>query len=193
VFLDRDGVLIEERNYLADPAGVQLILGAARYVARANACGRAVVVVSNQSGIARGILDWRIHLAIENRMIELLAAQSARIDMLLACGHHPDGAPPLDFDHPWRKPKPGMLLEAAGELNLDLSDSLLVGDKRSDIEAARAGGLPAAILVLTGYGRQETSHAMQLQQDGFAVSICASIADAPVAPWPPRHGCPAGV
>ncbi len=158
LFLDRDGVIIEEKRYLSDPAGVQLLPGAVDLIRQAHSLGLAVIEVTNQAGIGRGKYGWPEFAAVEGRLTELLTAARANIDAVFACPFHPDGQGPYRHaNHPWRKPNPGMLVEAAALLNLDLAKCMLVGDKASDIEAARAAGLNAAIHVLTGHGRGEAA------------------------------------
>ena len=169
LFLDRDGVLIEERYYLSDPDGVALIPGAPTAIAAARTKGHAVVVVSNQAGIGRGHFGWAQLAAVEIQIAGLLAATKLSADAVLACPFHPEGKPPYDRAHPWRKPAPGMLLEAATLLNLDLSRSLLVGDKASDILAARAAGLPAALHVRTGHGVGEETASLAAATTSFRV------------------------
>ena len=171
LFLDRDGVLIEERYYLSDPDGVALIPGALAAIAAARAKGHAVVVVSNQAGIGRGHFGWAQLAAVEMRIASLLAAAKLSADAVLACPFHPDGQPPYNHAHPWRKPSPGMLQEAATVLNLDLSRSLLVGDKVSDILAARAAGLPAALHVRTGHGVGEQTASLAAATAAFQVFV----------------------
>lgn len=153
VFLDRDGVLIAEAEYLSHPSRVQLIPGAAAAVRRLNDAGRPVVVVTNQSGVARGFFP-------ESRVVEvhahisalLLAEAGAVIDHFDYCPYHPTaGVGEYLRDSDCRKPKPGMLLRSAAALGLDLANSWMVGDRRSDLEAGAAAGC-RTILVRTGYG-----------------------------------------
>lgn len=177
LFLDRDGVVVVERHYLSDPAGVELIPGAAATIRTARSDGAAVVVVTNQSGIGRGYFDWSAYAAVEERMLELLAGEGASLDMILACPFHPAGRPPYARDDAWRKPRAGMLLEAQTALNLDLDRSLLVGDRASDVEAARNAGLRRSAITLTGYGADEVAAAMRLARTDFEVLSAGSIAD----------------
>ena len=152
VFLDRDGTLNEEVDYLSDPDLLVLIPGAAAAVARLNARGVPVVVVTNQSGIGRGRYGWRDFAAVMSRMADLLALENARIDAVYAAPHHEQGQGEYAVaDHPDRKPNPGMLMKAAGEYGLDLARSWMVGDKAVDLEAGRRAGCRVA-LVRTGYG-----------------------------------------
>ena len=149
VFLDRDGTLVEERDYLADPEEVTLVPGAARALAELHAAGLALVVVTNQSGIARGLYREEDYQAVAARIEALLADEGVRLDAVFHCPHHPDHSGPCAC----RKPGTGMHRRAATELGLSLKDSWFVGDKPSDVEPARLLG-GRAILVRTGYGRE---------------------------------------
>ncbi|HEX9081979.1 MAG TPA: HAD family hydrolase [Holophagaceae bacterium] len=152
VFLDRDGTLNEEVDFLSDPDQLVMIPGAAAAVAKLNARGIPVVVVTNQSGIGRGKYDWQDFAAVMSRMESLLAREHARIDAVYAAPHHEKGQGEYAVaDHPDRKPNPGMLLKAAEDHGLDLSASWMVGDKALDLEAGRRAGCRVA-LVRTGYG-----------------------------------------
>lgn len=150
VFLDRDGTINEEVDYLSDPADLVLLPGAAAAIRRWNGAGYLVVVVTNQSGIARGLLDEERLREIHDRLQRMLAREGAAIDAFYHCPHHPDfGEPPLRERCGCRKPAPGMLLRAAEELHLDLERSWIVGDSLRDLEAGAAVGV-RGILVETG-------------------------------------------
>ncbi|AUX34188.1 MULTISPECIES: HAD-IIIA family hydrolase [Sorangium] len=138
-FLDRDGTMIHDPGYLADPAGVALLDGTAAAVALLRRSGYAVVVVSNQSGVARGLYGAAGVAAVNQRMMDLLAAvePEARIAAVYVCPHGPEEGCPC------RKPRPGLLLRAALDLDIDLAGSLAVGDSSRDVEAALAAGIPA--------------------------------------------------
>jgi D-glycero-D-manno-heptose 1,7-bisphosphate phosphatase len=143
VFFDRDNTLMICDGYLADPAQVTLVEGAADAVARARQCGFAVVVVSNQSGVARGMFSEDDVRAVNARLESLLGAENAHaiIDRHEFCPFHPEAAvAPYRLDSDLRKPKPGMILKAARELSLDLSRSWVIGDAPRDIQAGRAAG-----------------------------------------------------
>jgi D-glycero-D-manno-heptose 1,7-bisphosphate phosphatase len=143
VFFDRDNTLIVSDGYLGDPAKVVLVEGAADAVAQARRLGYAVVVVSNQSGVARGMFSEEDVTAVNARMEELLAAENAAavIDRHEFCPIHPEGTVDVySRESDRRKPKPGMILSAAEKLALDLSRSWVVGDAPRDIEAGRAAG-----------------------------------------------------
>ena len=183
LFLDRDGVVVVEADYLCRPQDVALIPGAAEVIAAANRSGISVVIVTNQAGIGRGKFGWADFANVQETIAAALAAQGARWDAVYACAHHPhaDGiyAHP---DHPGRKPNPGMILRAAADLAIDLPASWLVGDKASDVEAARRGGLAGALHVATGYGTKERAEAIALATAGFDVRIGRSIEDALALP-----------
>lgn len=153
LFLDRDGTIIEDVGHLADPEKVTLIDGAAEVVAMANHRGIIVVIVTNQSGIGRGLFGWDSFIEVQDRMLRKLARNGAFVDAVFACPHHADGKPPYDdSDHPCRKPNPGMLHRAASLLPLDLARSWMIGDRASDIAAARTAGLAGGLHVATGWG-----------------------------------------
>jgi D-glycero-D-manno-heptose 1,7-bisphosphate phosphatase len=143
IFFDRDNTLIINDGYLGDPAGVILMPGAAHAVARARGLGFAVVTISNQSGVARGLFDEQAVQSVDRKMDQLLLAEHPRaiIDLHLYCPDHPDAVVPAYRKHSdLRKPAPGMLLLAARMLDLDLPCSWLVGDAPRDIEAGKTAG-----------------------------------------------------
>jgi D-glycero-D-manno-heptose 1,7-bisphosphate phosphatase len=159
VFLDRDGVIIEDVHYLSDVGQVSLIPGAAQAVANLNVAGIPVVIVTNQAGVARGYFPENRVSEVHGYLNELLAHHGAWIDAYYYCPHHPEG--PVENYRivcECRKPKAGMLRRAAMELGLDLTCSYLVGDKSSDLAAGGAAGCKT-VLVRTGYGRQVNTFA----------------------------------
>ncbi len=170
-FLDRDGTLNEEVDYLSDPEQLVLIPGAAAAVARLNALGIPVVVVTNQSGIGRGKYGWQDFAAVMKRMETLLAHENAWIDAVYASPHHEHARGEYAVaDHPERKPNPGMLLRAAEEHGLDLSRSWMVGDKALDLEAGRRAGCRVA-LVRTGYGSRVDGSAADLVAENLPEAV----------------------
>lgn len=170
LFLDRDGVVVDEAGYLRRAQDVHIAKGAAELIAWANGLGIPVVVVSNQSGIARGLFGWPDHEGVEREMARMLALRGARIDLSLACPFHPDFTHGYSAEHAqWRKPGRGMLLHASGLLGLNLPRSWMIGDKASDVEAARSAGLPACIHILTGHGPEERDRAVTLASPTFQV------------------------
>lgn len=196
LFLDRDGVVVEETHYLSDPAKVRLLDGAARAIAGCNARGLPVVLVTNQAGIARGYFGWREFEAVQREMIGRLAAAGARIDLVLACAYHDTGEAPYRVAaHAWRKPNPGMIRAAAEMLAIDLPASAVIGDKVSDLEAGAAAGLARAVLVRTGHGGDEEAGLARLPRSGptaFAVAadIGAAFDGLVAAGWPGGAGTP---
>ncbi|HJW35029.1 MAG TPA: HAD family hydrolase [Actinomycetes bacterium] len=151
VFLDRDGTLVEEVPYLHDPERVALLPGAGSLAGLAEA-GYALVVVTNQAGVARGLYDEAAVEAVHRRMAELLAAAGVRLDAVLHCPHHPQGSVPgYARACRCRKPGPGMLEEAAERLGLglDLAASFMIGNHPTDVGAAVAAGV-TPLFVTTG-------------------------------------------
>jgi D-glycero-D-manno-heptose 1,7-bisphosphate phosphatase len=148
LFLDRDGVIIADTNYLARPQDLRMIEGAAAAIARCNTCGIPVVVVTNQSGIARRYYGWDDFRAVQGALTAALASLGAHLDAVLACGYHGEGHEPLRIaDHPWRKPNPGMIRAAERRMSLDLPRSWIVGDRPGDVAAGAAAGLAGGTLV----------------------------------------------
>jgi D-glycero-D-manno-heptose 1,7-bisphosphate phosphatase len=143
VFLDRDGVLIVDSGYPHLKEHLDLIPGAADAVRRLNALGYLVVIVTNQSGVARGLFTEDQMHAFNALLVRRLAAKGARIGAVYACPFHHDAQDPRWFhaDHPDRKPNPGMILKATAEHGIDLARSFLIGDRQSDLEAARRAGV----------------------------------------------------
>lgn len=155
VFLDRDGtinkpVLHRELGIIDAPFTVEqfeLMAGASESVRILNELGLRVVVVTNQAGIAKGKLDEETLAAINRRMQYLLAADGAHLDGIYACPHHPDeGVEPYRQQCYCRKPNPGLLLQAAAELDLDLARSYMVGDSYTDVLAGQSAGCRTIIL-----------------------------------------------
>ncbi len=152
-FFDRDGVIIEEADYISDPSLVRLCPFAADAIRAMHDAGRLVIVVSNQSGIARGYFTEADLRAVEARMNELLAEAGVKIDAAYYCFHHKKGiVPEYAIDCDCRKPKPGLLLRAAKDLDIDLAASFMIGDKESDLEAGLNAGCRGVALVRTGHG-----------------------------------------
>jgi D-glycero-D-manno-heptose 1,7-bisphosphate phosphatase len=177
LFLDRDGVIVADTEYLGRAEHLRLIEGVAVQIARCNVMRIPVVVVTNQSGIARGLYDWNGFRAVQAALSAALAASGAHLDAVLACGYHGEGLGPLRVaDHPWRKPNPGMILAAGKDMNLDLARSWIVGDKARDLAAGRAAGLAGGVLVAEDEGEREGATLLANAQ--FAVEIAAGAAAA---------------
>jgi D-glycero-D-manno-heptose 1,7-bisphosphate phosphatase len=179
LFLDRDGVVVEETGYLCKVQKIAIVSAAPAVIAAANERDIPVVLVTNQAGIGRGYYGWGHFAAVQTAISSRLEALGARLDAVYACPHHPAGKGAfLHPDHPARKPNPGMILRAAADLALDLHKSWLVGDKAIDIEAAKRGGLAGALLVMTGYGETERLRSAALAAANFEVRFGQSIIEA---------------
>lgn len=173
LFLDRDGVIVEDTIDLCRPEHVRLLPGAAQVIATANRLSVPVVVVTNQSGVGRRVFDWQDFMAVQDRILESLASEGAFFDAVLACPHHPKATPPYDHpDHPARKPNAEMLFRAAELLPLDLARSWIVGDRARDIAAGRNAGIEGALYLTAGNDRHPDEQAAALalaEQDRFRV------------------------
>lgn len=172
IFLDRDGTLIQEVGYLGDPEGVVLLPGVPEALRRLRDAGYALVLVSNQAGVARGLFTEDDVRAVNARLAELLAEHDVALDAWYWCTHHPEVGGPCDC----RKPATGMLERAAREHGLDLARSWMVGDHPSDVECARRAGA-RGILVLTGH----TGHGEAVDEAPVAKDAAAA-ADLILAP-----------
>lgn len=155
-FLDRDGVLIEEEDYLCDPARVRLCSGAVEAIKLAHSVGRKVFLISNQAGLAKGKFKMEDLKAVHAKVEELLAEQGVALDGYYYCPHHAKGiVPEYTRECSCRKPGPGMILKAAEEHDLDVKNSFMIGDRLTDLEAGVNAGCSAVALVRTGYGETQ--------------------------------------
>lgn len=151
-FLDRDGVINVERGYVHRVEDFELLGGAIEGARLLHEAGYALVVITNQAGIARGLYTEAQYQVLTSHLQGLFSAQGLPLAGVYHCPHHPDArVAAYRRDCNCRKPAPGLLLQAARELGLDLARSVLVGDKASDIGAARAAGLARAVLVRSGH------------------------------------------
>ena len=179
LFLDRDGVLVEEVPYLHRIEEAVLRPGTVAAVAAANARAIPVVVVTNQGGIGLGRYGWPDFARLQDWMWDQLAARDAFVNALLACPHHPEGRGLLRASsHPDRKPNPGMLTRAAEFLPIDLKRSWMVGDRDVDVQAARAAGLAGAVHLLSTNTKSASSRPASLALAGPAFQVVACDADA---------------
>jgi D-glycero-D-manno-heptose 1,7-bisphosphate phosphatase len=180
LFLDRDGVIVTDTHYLCRVEDMRVIPGAAAAIARCNARQIPVVVVTNQAGIGRGYYDWDAFHAVQGALKAALAAAGAHLDGVVACAYHADGQAPLRVDnHPWRKPNPGMIVEAARRMQLDLPRSWIVGDRAHDLAAGAVARLPGGTL-LDG-DAQERQAAAKLASARFIVETASDLAGAVAA------------
>jgi D-glycero-D-manno-heptose 1,7-bisphosphate phosphatase len=153
VFLDRDGTINEEINYLSRIDDFRFLPGAIEAIKTLNDAALLAVVITNQAGVARGYYDEKRITEIHDFMQKQLRRSGARLDGIYYCPHHPTaGIGKYKIDCACRKPKPGMLEKAAADLKIDLSKSFIIGDKLSDLRAGLAVGCKT-ILVRTGYGQ----------------------------------------
>nr|WP_027714500.1 D-glycero-beta-D-manno-heptose 1,7-bisphosphate 7-phosphatase [Desulfuromonas sp. TF] len=157
VFLDRDGTINEEKDYLHRIEDFVFIPGAAEAIRRLKEAGFLVIVVTNQSGVARGYYTLEEVAILHRHMQRVLETVGAAVDGIYVCPHHPvEGVGEYRRECDCRKGRPGMLLRAAREHGIDLSRSYMIGDKIADVEAGEvAGCLP--LMVLTGYGKTESA------------------------------------
>jgi len=183
LFLDRDGVIIQEKHHLCHPDEVELCPGIHKLLNHAQQAGWPVVVITNQSGIARGYFGWEDYDAVTQRLLSLLG-DDAPLSGIYANGHGPDTTAGS-----WRKPSPAMLQAAAADLNLDLRRSLLVGDRLSDLQAGTRAGLRWVAHVCTGHGEKERSqvlswhqrkHSSNRETDDLEIALLRTLQDFPL-------------
>jgi len=153
--MDRDGTISEEVGYVNHPTRYKVFPYAAEAVRLLNEQGWLAVLVTNQAGVARGYFTEEMIGTVHGSLQTELERGGARLDAIYYCAHHPSvGEPPYRFDCDCRKPKPGLIQRAATDLEIELDESWMVGDRYSDIELARNAGVRACF-VLSGYGRGE--------------------------------------
>ncbi|MDP7246056.1 MAG: HAD family hydrolase [Planctomycetota bacterium] len=183
LFLDRDGTLLREVPYLDTPTKVRLLPGVSDALATLHSHGLLLIVVSNQSGVARGLLDEGKLFAIQKKIDEELLARGARIDAWYHCPHHNQvGTPPHRRICRCRKPLPGLLERAIQDFDIDLDRSIGVGDDVRDLQAFAALNL-RSVLVGTGKGRQARQKLAEIGKEPDL--YCAHFAEA--VPWILKH------
>ena len=158
LFLDRDGVIIEDMHYLADEDGVILINGVRELIQETKNNGNAVIVVTNQSGIGRGKFGWKEYNNVTAKILALLG-EKAKPTAIYANGYTRD-------THAWRKPNAGMLFQAKKDFGIDLKRSKIIGDRLTDIKAGVNAELEEAVQVLSGHGSQERNLVEMKIKDG---------------------------
>lgn len=171
LFLDRDNLVLHDPGFLHRADDVALMDGVASLITMANRAGWPVVIVSNQSGIARGLFDWDAFQAVNARMEEQLCERGAHLSLILACAWHVARHGPLKGAHNWRKPGTGMIEAAAALLGTDLARSWMAGDRISDISCARRAGIGRGMLVNARISRP----ASRRLADGFNLEIGPSL------------------
>lgn len=159
IFFDRDGVVNVEVSYLCDPEKTELISGCAEAIRKIHEAGFLAIAVTNQSGIARKMYTVADMMSVHARIQKILLAQGkdCTVDAFYFCPHHKD----FSGECSCRKPHPGMLLQAAEDFDIDLENSVMIGDRLSDLRAGSAAGCRKSILVKTGYGENEVEKAKE--------------------------------
>jgi D-glycero-D-manno-heptose 1,7-bisphosphate phosphatase len=181
VFLDRDGTIIEDTGYISAPEEVKFIPGAIEAVKKLNQAGYKVIIISNQSGVARGILNEAMLQSIDKTMHRKILNGGAHIDGSYYCPHHPEhGVYPYRQYCECRKPHPGLIKKATREHEIDLSKSFMVGDKATDIETGKRAGVKT-LFVLSGRGAEETKE-LKEKPDHLADNLPEA------AEWILKHG-----
>jgi D-glycero-D-manno-heptose 1,7-bisphosphate phosphatase len=173
VFLDRDGTIIDDVGYLSSAKGIHFIKGAITAMAALKKMGFKLIVVTNQSGVARGFFPESFVAVAHARLQKLLRPRNAAVDAFYYCPHHPDGTiKKYAKKCQCRKPLTGMLKQAKKDWNIDLKQSYMIGDHAADVLLGQNGGL-TSIFVQTGHGRQEMTKikSLQKQPDYIARSI----------------------
>lgn len=166
VFLDRDGTINKYVGFLRDIDDFELLPGVAEAIKAINSSGYLAIVVTNQPVIARGEVTYKQFQEIHNKMETLLGTEGAYLDAIYFCPHHPHKGyegevPELKIDCECRKPKPGMLLEAAQDFNIDLNQSWMVGDGENDIKAGKAAGCRTALIGVADYSQDVTISSLE--------------------------------
>ena len=152
LFLDRDGVIIENRpNYVRSWDNVNIFPQVLDALAQVNRSDHKIIIVTNQSAVSRGFITLEEAEIINRRLVNIIEEAGGKVDGVFMCPHHPDEGCVC------RKPKPGLLLQAAKSLRLDLSASVLIGDALTDLEAGKAAGVSRLVLVRTGRGAAQSS------------------------------------
>lgn len=175
LFLDRDGVIVDEVGYLHRPGDVHLSQGVVEVIQTANKRDVFVIIVTNQSGIGRGKYGWAEFSVVQETILNALRDQKAYIDAVYACPFHGEGKGPWKVkDHPDRKPRPGMLVRAANTFPIDIKDSWIIGDRAADINAGKNAGLAGGVQLLSGHGskEEEYSKTLKLADHNFLVHVC---------------------
>ena len=151
IFLDRDGVLIKDVHYIKDSKNVTLLKGVTKLLKYTKKLGYLNIVITNQSGISRKFFSWEDYEQVTTRMYEMIRIPNP-IHAIYANGEGPND---LNSQKSWRKPNPNMIIKASEDFNIDLSKSILIGDRLSDIQCGEKAGLKTLVHVLTGHGHSE--------------------------------------
>jgi len=178
LFLDRDGVVVEEAHYLHKVEDVCLTRNAAETIKAANDRAIPVILVTNQAGVGYGYFGWNDFIAVQARILADLAQGGAHVDGVFACPFHAKAQGIyMHEDHPARKPNPGMLLLAEAQMGISLKTSWIVGDRSLDVLAGKNAGLCGGVHVLTGHGSKdgERDAALAVSDNSFSVSPATNL------------------
>lgn len=173
LFLDRDGVVVVEVGFLHEPEKVEVRPGVASLITACHDADIAVVIVTNQSGVGRGLYDWRDFASVQERIRIALGPGRQWWQAEFACGYHPRGEGRWQpRDHVWRKPGAGMLEEGARRLNLDLERSWIIGDRATDMGAGAKAGIAGGVLMPGPTTREEPDRVVDEAGPAFPVHVC---------------------
>lgn len=179
LFLDRDGVIVEDTHYLSDISQVSFLPGAVEALKILRESGIPVVVVTNQAGIGRGYYGWQDFMAVQDYINDYVREGGGFIAACAACPYHPEGQTPYCHkNHPFRKPNPGMLLWARESAHIDLGKSWIVGDKLSDLQSGALAGLAGLVHVATGHGKNELESVERWSRHRNGVIFAANLKEA---------------
>jgi len=174
VFMDRDGTIIEDVGYLNHPGAIQFIPGSIEAIKMLNAAGYKVIVITNQAGVARGLISENMLQTIDKTLHKWLLSGGAHLDGIYYCPHHPEhGYYPYRQVCECRKPHPGLIKRAQKDFDIDLSQSYMIGDKATDIEAGQKVGVKT-IMVLSGHGTEEKGK-LKNAPDQFAANLLEAV------------------
>jgi D-glycero-D-manno-heptose 1,7-bisphosphate phosphatase len=174
VFLDRDGTIIEDVGYLNSPQHIKFLPGSIEAIRKLNAAGYKVVVITNQAGIARGLVTEAMLQTIDKVLHKWILTSGAHLDGIYYCPHHPEhGFYPYKQACTCRKPHPGLIKKAAKDLKLDLGQSFMVGDKETDIEAGKRAGVKTVRVACNGI--EEDVKEMEPPPDHFAHNLLEAV------------------
>lgn len=171
-FIDRDGVINEERNYVYRIADFVLLPGVVEGLTLLRDAGYRLIVITNQAGIARGYYDQAAMDHLHDHLRALLAKHGLALDAIYFCPHYPQGSvKTLSIECDCRKPSPGMLLKAAKDFDLDLVASVLIGDKLSDVQAGKSAGVGRTVIVESGHHLEPSA---RFEADVVATDLLAA-------------------
>jgi D-glycero-D-manno-heptose 1,7-bisphosphate phosphatase len=173
VFLDRDGVVIEDIGYISNINDIKFVDGALKTLSYLKKKEYLIGIVTNQSGIARGFFTEKDFINFQNYLNQLLIDRGIEIDFVIACPYLDEGYPPYNLDHEFRKPQPGMINEVCKRIKIDKVESFLVGDRLTDIESAKRAGLRRSFLLKNKFITNKDID--RLRSDRFQIELIDKI------------------